>query len=336
MPNMANVAERAGVSVATVSRALSGSGKRVSPMVLERVMRAAEDLGYHPNNLARNMRAGASRIFGLVISDVGNPFFTAVARGAEDVAQRHGYSLVLSNTDENPARESASLSVMAAERAAGVIVASTNEAEDALRKLVAVGVPIVAIDRRIERLSTDVVAVDNDSAAYDAVSHLIQLGHRRIGMVGGLEGLSTARERAEGYRRALREHRLPPSDELLRFGNFRESGGYEQAKALLDLPKPPTAIFTVNNLTTLGALRAVRERGVRLPADLSLVGFDDIPTGDLLEPALTVVQQPTYQLGARATELLIRRLADPETPVQEILLAAKLIIRGSTGRVATS
>jgi len=327
---MANVAARAGVSVATVSRALSGDGKGVSPVVLERVMRAAEDLGYHQNNLGRNMRAGASRVFGLVISDVANPFFTAIVRGAEDVAQRHGYSLVLSNTDENPEREAASLDVMAAERAAGVIVATTNEVEDSIRKLVAVGIPIVAIDRRIERLRTDAVVLDNDSAAHEAVGYLIQLGHRRIAMISGPEGVSTGRERSAGYRRALREHRLEQPPELLRHGNFRESGGYQNAMALLDLEEPPTAIFSVNNLTTLGVLRALRERGLRLPADMSLVGFDDIPTGELLDPPLTVVQQPTYQLGARAAELLIRRLEDPAAPVQEILLAGRLVVRGST------
>ncbi|MCA1570125.1 MAG: LacI family transcriptional regulator [Chloroflexi bacterium] len=327
---MANVAARAGVSVATVSRALSGEGKGVSALVLERVMLAADEIGYHQNNLARNMRAGASRVFGLVISDVGNPFFTAVVRGAEDVAQRHGYSLVLSNTDENPQREAASLDVMAAERSAGVIVATTNQVEDSIRKLVAVGIPIVAIDRRIERLRTDAVVVDNDSAAHEAVGHLIQLGHRRIAMISGPEGVSTGRERSAGYRRALRDHRLEQPPELLRQSNFRESGGYQNAMALLDLEDPPTAIFSVNNLTTLGVLRALRERELRLPSEMSLVGFDDIPTGELLDPPLTVVQQPTYQLGARAAELLIRRLDDPSAPVQEILLAARLVVRGST------
>src|SRR6478736_2308229 len=139
MPTMADVAARAGVSVATVSRALSGEGRLVSAPVLERVQVAARELGYHPNNLARNMRSGTSRIFGLVISDIGNPFFTAVARGAEDIAQRHGYSLVLSNTDENPEREAATLDVMAAERAAGIIIATTTENGDALRRSVAMG-----------------------------------------------------------------------------------------------------------------------------------------------------------------------------------------------------
>ena len=331
---MADVATRAGVSVATVSRALSGDRRKVSPAVFDRVMRAADELGYHQNNLARNMRSGSARIIGLVISDIANPFFTAVARGAEDVAQRHGYALVLSNTDENPEREAASLGVMAAERAAGVLLASSNEAPDALRKLLAVGVPVVAIDRRISGFPTDSVAVDSESAAFEAVVHLIRLGHRRIGMIGGLADAVTARDRFLGYERALREHRVAFHTELFRQGNFRESGGYEHTLALLDLPEPPTAIFSVNNLTTIGVLKALRERAVSIPDELSLIGFDDIPTGELLDPPLSVVQQPTYQIGARAAELLLRRVNDPGAPIQEVLLAGQFLVRGSTTGVA--
>lgn len=336
MPTMADVAARAGVSVATVSRALSGDGRLVSPPVLERVLRAAEELAYHPNNLARNMRSGSSKIFGLVISDIGNPFFTAVARGAEDVAQRHGYSLVLSDTDENPVREAAALRVMAAERAAGVIVATANKNLDALVRLQAVGVPIVAIDRRIAGMATDSVALDNESAAYEAVTHLMRLGHRRIAMVGGPKDATTARERFGGFERAFRDHRIDFPPELFREGNFRESAGLTMTRELLDLAEPPTAIFSVNNLTTIGVLQALRERGVRMPEHMSLVGFDDIPTAELLDPPLTVIQQPTYQIGAHAAELLVRRLQEPTAPVEKVLLAGKLVVRGSTASVSAS
>jgi LacI family transcriptional regulator len=336
MPTMADVAARAGVSVATVSRALSGNGRLVSPAVMERVRTAAEELAYHPNNLARNMRAGTSRIFGLVISDVSNPFFTAVARGAEDVAQRHGYSLVLSNTDEDPAREAASLAVMRAERAAGIIIATTNENGDVLRRSLAAGTALVAIDRRIMGMPTDSVAVDNESAAHGAVTHLVRLGHRRIAIVGGPSDADTARERLRGYDRAFREARIPGAPELVKEGNFREAAGLILTRELLDLDDPPTAIFSVNNLTTIGVLRALRERHMRIPEDVSVVGFDDIPAAELLDPPLTVVQQPTYRMGAQAAELLIRRIREPEAPVQEVLLSASLVIRGSTGTCAAA
>ncbi len=168
---------------------------RVSAPVLQRIIDAAEELDYIPNNLARNMRSGSARILGLIISDIGNPFFTAVARGVEDVAQRHGYSLVLSNTDESPKREAASLGVMAAERAAGLIIATTNENGTALRRFPDMGMAIVAIDRHIADLPTDSVVVDNESAAHEAVTHLVRLGHRRIAIVGGPQDADTARER---------------------------------------------------------------------------------------------------------------------------------------------
>ena len=239
MTNMADVAARAGVSVATVSRALSGDGRHVRPAVLERVRQAAEELGYHQNNLARNMRSGGSPIIGLVISDIGNPFFTAVARGAEDFARRLGYSLVLSNTDENPEREAASLGVMAAERAAGVLLATANETQEALAKFVAVGIPIVAIDRRIDGFVTDAVSVDNETAAYEAVAHLIRLGHEDIAMIGGPPDANTARDRFHGYARALSENRIRRRPELFGDGHFRESGGYNVARALLGLTDPP-------------------------------------------------------------------------------------------------
>jgi DNA-binding LacI/PurR family transcriptional regulator len=329
MPTMADVAARAGVSVATVSRALSGDPTRVSPPVLQRIIDAAEELEYIPNNLARNMRSGSTRILGLIISDIGNPFFTAV----EDVAQRHGYSLVLSNTDESPDREAASLGVMAAERAAGVIIATTNENGTALRRFQDMGMAIVAIDRHIVDLPTDSVVVDNESASHEAVMHLVRLGHRRIAIVGGPSDADTARERLRGYERALRDARIDVEPELVRAGDFRETAGLTMTRELLDLADPPSAIFAVNNLTTIGVLAALRERGVDVPEGLSVVGFDDIPTGELLDPPLTVVQQPTYRVGARAADLLIRRLREPKAAVKEVVLSARLIVRGSTAQV---
>ncbi len=330
---MADIAARAGVSVATVSRALSGEPKRVSAPVLQRIIDAAEELEYIPNNPARNMRSGSTRILGLIIGDIGNPFFTAVARGVEDVAQRHGYSLVLSNTDENPDREAASLGVMAAERAAGVIIATTNENGTVLRRFRDTGMAVVAIDRHIVDLPTDSVVVDNESASHEAVNHLLRLGHRRIAIVGGPSDTGTARDRLRGYERALREARISVQPELVRRGDFHEAAGWTMTCDLLDLPDPPTAIFAVNNLTTIGALWGLRERRVQVPSEVSIVGFDDIPTGELLDPPLTVVQQPTYRVGARAAELMFRRLREPNAAVKEVVLSARLIIRQSTAPV---
>lgn len=330
-PTMSDVAARAGVSPATVSRALTGGS--VSDRARERVLRAVDELNYHPNHLARNMRSGSSRIFSLVVSDISNPFFTAIARGAEDVAQANGYALAVFNTDEDPKREASCLSVVSAERSAGLVLASTNQAAESLDHVIRLGIPVVAIDRRVTDLTSDLVTVDNGTAAYEAVTHLIDWGHRRIAIVGGPEAVSTAEERRVGYERALRDHRVAIDPDLVRRGNLRESGGRSETLALLNLAEPPTAIFSVNNLTTLGVIRALREHGVRVPEQISLVAFDDLPIGDLLDPPVTVVKQPTYQIGAKAAELLLRRIGDPAAAVQEVLLSARLVVRGSTGPV---
>jgi LacI family transcriptional regulator len=329
MATMNDVARAAGVSIATVSRALSNQGVGVSPELRERVLAAVAELDYHPNHLPRNMRARSSRTIGLVISDIDNPFFTAIARGAEDVAHRRGYTMVLSNTDEDAAREEIALQTMAAERAAGVVVASTGLHSDGVRRLISTGIPVVALDRRIAGAHVDTVVVDNETASYEAVRHLATLGHRHVAMVGGPGKVSAIREREAGYERAVRDHGLEPG--RLRHGDLREAGGRRTTLALLDESPCPTAIFSVNNMSTIGVLHAMRERGLRAPDDVSVFGFDDIPTGDLLDPPLSVVRQPTYQLGARAAELLLRRVAEPDAPVQEVVLAASLVLRPSTG-----
>ena len=333
MPTMNDVARAAGVSVATVSRALAGSGAGVSPELRERVLAAVAELDYHPNHLPRNLRAKSSRTIGLVISDIDNPFFTAIVRGAEDVAHRRGYTMVLANTDEDAEREELVLQTMAAERAAGVVVASTGLHSKGVKRLISTGIPVVALDRRIAGAHVDTVVVDNETAAYEAVRHLASLGHRRVAMVGGPGKVSAIREREAGYERAVRDHGLARG--LLRHADLREPGGRDATRALFAETERPTAIFSVNNMTTIGVLHALRDLGLRAPDDVSVIGFDDIPTGDLLDPPLSVVRQPTYQLGARAAELLLRRVAEPDAPVQEVVLAASLVVRPSTGPVPT-
>ena len=328
---MSDVARAAGVSIATVSRALANAGAGVSPELRERVLAAVAELDYHPNHLPRNMRARSSRTIGLVISDIENPYFTAVVRGAEDVAHRRGYTMVLANTDEDAEREALCLQTMAAERAAGVVVASTGQHSAGLRRLISTGIPVVALDRRIAGANVDTVVVDNETAAYEAVRHLASLGHRRVAMVGGPGKVSAISEREAGYERAVRDHGLERG--LLWHGDLREAGGRRTTLELLREPERPTAIFSVNSMSTIGVLHALRDLGLRAPDDVSVIGFDDIPTGDLLDPPLSVVRQPTYQLGARAAELLLRRVQEPDAPVQEVVLAASLVLRPSTGPV---
>lgn len=326
---MADVAKLAGVSDATVSRALSGEGAKVSQTTLDRVQRAAAELGYQPNNVARNMRAGKARILGLIVSDITNPFFTMLVRGCEDAAAERGYSLVISNTDESADRERASIEVMIAERVAGVMIASTNETLKSLQGLTSVGIPIVAVDRRIDGVRADTVIIDNDSVGHLAASHLIGLGHRRIALVGGPSNVSSHVERENGFFRAMREHSLEVPAEFVQHGNLRSSGGYTATNALLDADELPTAIFSTSNLSTLGVLRSLIEHNVSVPEDMSVVGVDDIPGSELFGPGLTAVIQPTYQMGARAVELVLQRIKDPDRPMAESILAATFETRGS-------
>jgi LacI family transcriptional regulator len=328
MSTMKEVALRAGVSTATVSRSLDAASS-VRPATRERVLKAVAELDYQLNHLPRNMRQRSSRTLGLVITDIANPFFTAIVRGCEDIAQSQGYSFLLANTDEDAAKEEQTLRTMASERVGGVILASADEASEPIRRLIASGIPVVALDRRINGVAVDTVTSDNEGGAYDATKHLLDLGHARIGMVGGPQLVSSTRERTAGYTRALRSQGF--TDTLIRAADLRERGGYLATLDLLDSALRPTAIFSANNQMTIGVLAAIRDRGLRIPEDISLIGFDDLPTAAVLTPPLTVVAQPTYQLGARAAELLLTRVQHPEAPVREIVLAPHLVLRASTG-----
>jgi len=329
MATLLDVARRAGVSTATVSRALTDSGSAVTPQTRQRVLDAAEALGYQPNRLPGYLRARFVPTIGFVVSDIGNPFYTAIARGCEDVIGPRGYSITLSSTDEDHAREAKRLRDLAAERVAGVIVTPDGEPSAELHALINAGVAVVSLDR-IPGVHVDLVGVDNEHASFEGVSHLIREGHRRIGIVAGPEMINAAKDREAGYRRALREARIAFDPSLLLRGDLREDGGYRRALEFFAQEHRPTAIFSINNLTTIGVLRAARNRGLRIPDDVSIVGFDDIPTGDLLTPPLTVVAQPTYFIGAKAAELLLRRIDAPDAPVTEAVLSCSLIVRGST------
>jgi LacI family transcriptional regulator len=335
MPTLKDVARVAGVSTATVSRTLSGDGGGVRPETRQRVIDAARALGHEPNRLPLYLKRQAVNTMGFLVNDIGNPFYPAMARGSEDVLRRAGYSLIMASTDEDPERERALLQEMAAERLAGIILTPSGQPSEHLRQMVERGTPIVSLDRE-PGIRIDRVGVDNHAAAYEAVRHLVALGHRRIAVIAGPITIGATEDRLDGYHRAMREARLHPDPSLVRRGDLREDGGRRRALELFDLPEPPTAVFSVNNLTTIGVLHAARQRGISMPDMLSLVGFDDIPTGELLEPPLTAIVQPTYQLGAKAAELLLRRIAEPQAPITEVVLHAPLVIRGSTGRPSPS
>jgi LacI family transcriptional regulator len=328
-PTLKDVADHAQVSRATVSRVLNNN-PRVAEDLRARVLESIRLLGYQPNRAARRLRASSSDVLGLIISDIENPFFISVVRGVEDAAYASQMSVVLCNTDEDPVKQQMYLRVMQAERVAGLIISPTSADED-FAELRQLGIPIILLDRRTDKFETDAVTIDNIGGAYLAVKHLIDLGYQRIGMIGGSPHLTTGRERYEGYRKALHAAGMKVDEKLIKVGNFKTDTGYALAKEFISSPQPPRAIFVANNLMTLGTLRALRDHGIRIPQEIALVGFDDMPWSSELCPPLTAVSQPTYELGQETVQLLLRRLADSDAPIRTVTLQPRLVIRESCG-----
>jgi DNA-binding LacI/PurR family transcriptional regulator len=323
------VAARARVSTATVSRALSGDA-RVSDQLRARVLEAAAALNYRPNRAARSLRVRRSLTVGVVIPDIQNTFFTSIVRGIEHVLEHDGFTFLLGNSDGRPERERLYLDTLRAEGAAGFIVVPTQD-HGAYEEVQAAGLPVVTLDRAAPRLKCDHVAVNNHEGALSAVHHLLALGHRRIAFVGGPPQVSVARERLAGYEQALREAGVPFDRTLVRAGDFQQAGGRAATEALLELEPRPDALFVANNLMTLGALEALHERGLRIPGDVALLGFDDMPWATSLQPPLSAVAQPTFELGVCAAQLLLARLRDPDRPFRRVALEAQLVVRASCG-----
>ncbi|GAB2715321.1 LacI family DNA-binding transcriptional regulator [Nocardia thraciensis] len=326
------VAALAGVSAATVSRVLNGD-PRVAEDLRERVDAAVAKLGYRPNSQARSLRTRATRVLGLIIADIQNPFFTALARGVEDAASERDYSVVLANSDESLDKEQRYLEVAAAERMAGVILAPSSTTASRIDALTDRGIPVVAIDRRLRRADIDSVTVNNQKAAQQAVDHLVAAGARRIAMITGPADASTATSRLAGYRAALRAAGLRPDPALEVRGDYRIEGGRAAARTLLARPGRPDGLFVGNNLMMVGALAALAQAGVTFPDDLLLAGFDEMSWAGFAPP-ITLVEQPSYEIGRRATELLLRRVSGDHSPPQRLVLPAHLRPRASTHRPA--
>jgi LacI family transcriptional regulator len=325
---ISDVARQARVSTATVSRALNGKSS-VDPALVARVRAAAEELGYHPNALARNLRRQETAVLALIIADVENPFFTSIARGVEDFAQTAGYSVVLCNSDENADKERRYIDVALQERVAGVVLSPTH-ASSSIERLRRRGTPVVTVDRPLAECLSDQVLVDTRLAAREAAQHLIAAGYERIGCVTGPAGVRTAEDRLAGYHDALDAagRRL----RLTRRAEYRAFGGKQAARELLAEPEPPDALLVANSAMAIGVLEALKEAKLRLGRDVGVVAFDDVPWATLIDPPLTVVAQPAYEIGAEAARLLLARIGGDTAPPTAATLAAHLIERGSSHR----
>lgn len=324
-----DVARSAKVSTATVSRVLN-ENPNVKPHLRARVLAAMETLRYEPSGIARNMRNQTKKSIGLVIADIQNSFFASMMRAVEDRAYALQYSVLLGNSDSDVQRERQYLELLARERIAGAIVFPVSRDPDAY--LLRRPMPMVFFDRTVEGVPVDAVMLNHARGGYLATRHLIDRGHERIGLIAAQPEYPGLEERKQGYVAALEEAGIAVDAQLVHWGNaLRAEGGYLAAKALLALDPMPTALLAVNNVRTRGMLRAVREHDLRVPNDISLVGFDDSPWLTLLEPPLTTVRQPIDTMGQEAVRLLMRRISEgSDEPPEIVVLEPELVERAST------
>ena len=329
-PSIKKVADFAGVSTATVSHVINGT-RFVSDETKEKVNRAIETLGYIPSSIARGLASQKSKIIGVVFSDISNPFFTSVFRGIESLLTEQGYELSLANTREEPATQESVLNTMFSRQIEGLIIAPTGLESPMLEMMIASNIPIVMIDRGGPVKNCSIVNVDNEEAVFAATSHLFEDGHRKIGLIQGLPAVDTTKYRFKGYVKALNYFQLPFKDDYVTNGDSCMEGGYQSAYKLMTQEDPPTAVFTTNNLMTLGALHAFRDLGLQVPKDVGLIGFDDHEWADIFTPPISVIRQPTYKMGMEATRMLLAKMKGEKPCLleEELTLKAELIIRGS-------
>jgi LacI family transcriptional regulator len=324
------VAREAKVSVFTVSAVINDTG-RVSSTLSRRVEAAIRKLNYRPNLLARSLAKQQTHTLGMVVTDIANPFFPAIVRGAEDAAQKAGYSMLLCNSDDKSDKEAVYLELLISKRVDGIILNKTPSALSVAqrRMLDEAKIPIILLMRTCPDLKTDVVQTNDKQGAIDAIAHLARIGHKKIAFVSGPLNVSNARARRQGYCKALEERGLEYDPNLTFEGDYRIESGHRAGHALL--PQRPDAVLVTNYLMTIGLMSAAEEIGLRCPEDFALVSFDDYPWSGCFRPRLTTVELPKYELGDTAVRLLLERIQGKRSTIQTINLAPQLRVRESCG-----
>ncbi len=328
MVTIRDVARQCGVAPMTVSRVVNDSGY-VAREVRERVEAAIAELGYVPNRVARSLRSRRTHTLALVLSDITNPFFTTVARGVEDAASAAGYMVVFCNTDERPDEEQRYVKLVLQQQVDGLLLVPARGAGEAVAAAARQGTPVVVLDRWPGDVAVDVVRCDSAGGAYRLGRLLAELGHRHVAILAGPEGVATSDDRVRGGLAALDAGGV--AVRVLR-GELTPAGGADLARQALAAAPRPTALLATNNFLTIGALKALGELGCRVPDDVAVVGFDDLPAAMVAFPFLTVVEQPAYAMGQEAVRLLLERLGDgAAAPVHEIVLPTEVVVRQSSG-----
>ncbi|RKP44228.1 LacI family DNA-binding transcriptional regulator [Pararobbsia silviterrae] len=330
MATIKDVAARAGVSFTTVSHVVNNT-RPVSSEVRTKVEAAIRELNFVPSAVARSLKARTTSTIGVVVPNNTNPYFAEMSRGIENYCERRGYCVILGNSDDEPEKQRKYLRVMLERRIDGLIVASAGDENTLADALGRASLPVVIVDREVPGVEADLVQIDHEQGAYMAAHHLIELGHRRIACISGPAQMVVSEARFRGFRRALEEQGLAVDAHQVIASDYTSHGGYEAAVALLGGGRP-SAIFATNDMMALGVLRAAAERGLSVPRDLSVIGFDDIELSRYFYPALTTVGQSIVMLGERAAQTLIERVTKSvEADPQRLIIAPELKIRESTG-----
>ncbi|MBL0795430.1 LacI family DNA-binding transcriptional regulator [Pseudomonas sp. B7] len=328
MATIKDVAALAGISYTTVSHVVNKT-RPVSEEVRVKVEAAIKSLDYVPSAVARSLKAKTTATIGLLVPNSLNPYFAELARGIEDYCERNGYCVILCNSDDNPDKQRSYLRVLLEKRIDGLIVASAGGDSGLAQGLAGVKTPMVIVDRGLEGVDADLVRIDHEYGAYLATRHLLELGHRDIATIGGPASTSVAQMRQAGFARALKEAGVEVAPSRMLESDFTSTGGYNAASILLER-NPPSAIFAGNDMIGIGVLRAAAERNVRVPAELSVIGFDDIQMSRYVYPALTTVGQSILQLGEMAAEVLLRRIATPDLATDQRIVTPSIVLREST------
>jgi LacI family transcriptional regulator len=324
---MEDVAKKAGVSTATVSHVINET-RFVAENTKNKVIEAMKELDYHPNSAARLLRSKESKIIGFLVPDISNSFFTRIAREIEMILSKKGYNLIVSNSDEKIEREKEQLKVYQSQLIDGLIMAPSANDHSYLEEK-SKDYPIVFIDRKPDGFNQgDCVLVDNESGSYQAIEHLIKKGHKKIGIITGLPGLTTTTERLNGYKRALKDYNLELNEDLIKIGDSKFNSGYNLTEELLK-STDITALFVTNNLMTVGAMNCLKKNKIKIPKEIAIIGYDNYEWATITAPPLSVVKQPISEIGVKAAELILNRISEKEQDYEEIRLENELIIRSS-------
>lgn len=329
MPTIREVAKKAGVSVTTVSHVVNQT-RFVAEETEKRVVAAMQQLNYRPNTLARSLRRGETHTIGLIIPDSANPYFAEVARAMEEQAFRAAYSTILCNSGNNLEKEKRYTEVLINKQVDGIIFMACGNDILSLQELIERRTPAIIVDRLLDQIELDSVVSDNFQGGYLATNHLISTGHHRIAIIRGPSNVTPSAKRFDGYLKALEENGIPANPSWIKSGDFHPPSGYHATVELLSLAERPDAIFACNDLMAIGALRAAYEANLKVPADLSIIGYDNIELASFTQPALSTIAQPIDNLAERTIHLLLNKISNPYSPSIREFLSNQLIIRETT------